>query len=147
MAKPDREIEHQLIQDVEGSKFFHCTVEVSELFLCSSFGAYMLQLVHADYSTSDIYVTDYTSHPHLGIIAVGKSKGLEKCIARIRLSEEQRHIAESAVAGDFYIIRKLRLKYSPTEECFRGFLGGNEKLIQALNRYNTDNEHLNRLLR
>ena len=109
----------------------------------------MLQLIHADYGTSDIYVTDYTSHPRLGIIAPGKSwsKGLEKCIARIRLSEQQRHIAESAVVGDFYIIRKLRLKYSPTEECFRGFLGGTERLIQALNRNNTDNEHLNGLLR
>ena len=112
-------------------------------------GAYMLQLVHANYNTSDIYVTDYTSHPRLGIIAVGEpwSKGLEKCLARIRLSEEQRHIAESAVAGDFYSIKKLRLKYSPTEECYRGFLGGTERLIQVLNPNKTDNEHLNGLLR
>lgn len=112
-------------------------------------GAYMLQLVHADYSTSDIYVTDYTSHPRLGIIAAGEpwSKGFEKCLVRIRLSEEQRHIAESAVAGNYYIIKKLRLKYSPTEECFRGFLGGTERLIQMLNPKNTDNEHLNGLLR
>jgi hypothetical protein len=110
---------------------------------------YAIQLVHADYGTSDIYVTDYTSHPRLGIVAVGKpwSKGLEKCIARIRLSEQQKHIAESAVVGDFYIIKKLRLKYSPTEECFRGFLGGTEKLIQGLNRNNTDNVHLNGLIR
>jgi hypothetical protein len=96
-------------------------------------------------------VTDYTSHPRLGIIAAGKpwSKGLEKCIARIRLSEQQSHIAESAVPGDFYIIRKLRLKYSATdpEECFRGFLGGTERLVQVLNRNDTDNEHLNNLLR
>ena len=112
-------------------------------------GAYMLQLVHADYSTSDIYVTDYTSHPRLGIIAAGEpwSKGFEKCLVRIRLSEEQRHIAESAVAGNYYIIKKLRLKYSPTEECFRGFLGGTERLVQMLNPKNTDNEHLNGLLR
>ena len=34
-AKPDTEIEHQLIQDAEDSKFFHCTVEVSEHPLCS----------------------------------------------------------------------------------------------------------------
>lgn len=109
----------------------------------------MLQLVRADYSASDIFVTDYTSHPRLGIIGAGEpwSKGLENCIARIRLSEEQRHIAESAVPGDFYTIRKLRLKYSPTDESFRGFLGGRERLIQVLNRNNTDNEHLNGLLR
>ena len=149
LAKPDGEIGHQLIKDVEGSKFFHCTVEVSEHSLCSFLGAYMLQLVHADYSKSDIYVTDYTSHPRLGIIAAGKpwSKGLEKCIAKIRLSEQQSHIAESAAAGNFYLIRKLRLKYSPTEECFRGFLGGTERLIQMLNQNKTDNEHLNSLLR
>ena len=112
-------------------------------------GAYMLQLVHANYNTSDIYVTDYTSHPRLGIIAISEpwSKGLEKRLFRIRLSEEQRHLAESAVAGDFYSIKKLRLKYSPTEECVRGFLGGTERLIQMLNPKNTDNEHLNGLLR
>lgn len=94
-------------------------------------------------------MTDYTSHPRLGIIAAGEpwSKGLEKRIARIRLSEQQRHIAESAVVGGFYIIRKLRLKYSPTEECFRGFLGGTERLMQLLNPNNKDNEHLNGLLR
>jgi hypothetical protein len=33
LAKPDTEIKHQLIQDAEASKFFHCTVEVSEHFL------------------------------------------------------------------------------------------------------------------
>ena len=129
--------------------FFTVLLRSANIFLCSFLGAYILQLVHADYSTSDIYVTDYTSHPRLGIIAAGKSwsKGLEKCIARIRLSEQQRHIAESAVVGDFYNIKKLRLKYSPTEESFRGFLGGTERLIQALNRNNKDNEHLNGLLR
>ena len=45
LAKPDTEIEHQLIQDAEASKFFHCTVEVSEHFqfyLCSFWVAYML---------------------------------------------------------------------------------------------------------
>lgn len=118
-------------------------------FLCSFWVLiFLLQLVHANYGSSDIFVTDYTSHPRLGIISAGEpwSKGLEKCIARIRLSEQQRHIAESAVPGDFYIIRKLRLKYSPTEECFRGFLGGTERLIQVLNRNNKDNEHLNGLL-
>ena len=110
---------------------------------------YAIQLVRADYSKSYIFVTDYTSHPRLGIIAAGEpwSKGLENCISKIRLSEEQRGITESAVAGDFYIIRKLRLKYSPTDDCFRGFLGGSERLIQVLNRNNTDNEHLNGLLR
>ena len=94
-------------------------------------------------------MTDYTSHPHLGIIAAGEpwSKGLERCIAKIRLSQEQRDIIESGVPGDIYIIRKLRLKYSATDECFRGFLGGNEKLIQMLNPNNTENEHLNGLLR
>ena len=109
----------------------------------------MLQLVHADYSASDIFVTDYTSHPRLGIFAAGEqwSKGLENRIAKIRLSEQQKHIAESAVAGDFYTIKKLRMKYSPTDGCFRGFLGGTEKLIQVLNRNNKDNEHLNALLR
>ncbi|KAF8798203.1 hypothetical protein BYT27DRAFT_7123725 [Phlegmacium glaucopus] len=129
----DTEIAHQLIQDVDDSKFFHCTVE----------------LVHAAYSTSDIYVTDYTSHPSLGIIATDEpwSKGLDNCLARIRLSDEQRHVAESAVAGSFYSVKKLRLKYSPTEGCFRGFLGGTERLIQVLNPNRTDNEHLNGLLR
>ena len=109
----------------------------------------MVQLVHANYSTSDIFVTDYTSHPRLNVIAAGEpwSKGLENCIARIRLSDQQKHIAESAVPGDFYFIRKLRLKYSPTEECFRGFLGGSERLIQMLNQNNTDNEQLKSLLR
>lgn len=111
--------------------------------------AYMLQLVHASYSTSDIYVTDYTSHPRLGIIGVDEpwSKGLENCLARIRLSEQQKRVAESAIAGNFYSIKKLRMKNSPTEQCFRGFLGGTEKLIQALNPNKTDNEHLNGLLR
>jgi hypothetical protein len=150
-AKPDTEIEHQLIKDAEGSKFFHCTVEVGENFFNVHLGCsfFWVQLVHANYSKSDIYVTDYTSHPSLGIIAAGESwsKGLENRIAKIRLSEQQRHIAESAVPGNFYVIRKLRLKYSATEESFRGFLGGNERLIQALNRNNTDNEHLNGLIR
>lgn len=110
-------------------------------------GTYILQLVHVADSTSDIYVTDYTSHPRLGVIDKPWSKGLEKCLARIRLSEEQRHIAESATAGSFYSISKLRLKHSPTEKCFRGFLGGTERLIQVLNPKKTDNEHLNALLR
>ena len=94
-------------------------------------------------------MTDYTLHPRLEIIAPGESwsKGLEKCIARIRLSEQQRHIAESAVPGDFLFIKKLRLKYSATENCFRGFLGGTERLIQVLNRNNADNEQLKSLLR
>ena len=39
LTKPDTEIEHQLIQDAEASKFFHCTVEVSEdCLLCSFLG-------------------------------------------------------------------------------------------------------------
>lgn len=114
-----------------------------------SLGAYIPQLIHAVYSTSDIYVTDYTSHHRLGKVTVNEawSKGLEKCLTRIRLSEEQRHIAESATVGSFYYIKKLRLKYSPTEECFRGFLGGSERLVQVLNPNKTDNEHLNALLR
>ena len=33
LATPDTEIEHRLIQDAEASKFFNCTVEVSEHFL------------------------------------------------------------------------------------------------------------------
>ena len=109
----------------------------------------MLQLVHVSYSTSHIYVTDYTSHPRLGITGADApwSKGLENCLAKIRLSDEQRHVAESAVAGNFYSIKKLRMKYSPTEQCFRGFLGGKERLIQVLNPNKTDNEHLNGVLR
>ena len=92
-------------------------------------------------------MTDYTSHPRLGIIDQPWCKGLDKCLARIRLSEEQKHVAESAVAGSFYSIKKLRLKYSSVERSFRGFLGGTERLIQVLNPNKTDNEHLNGLLR
>ncbi|KAJ3513748.1 hypothetical protein NLJ89_g2773 [Agrocybe chaxingu] len=75
------------------------------------------------------------------------AKDLSGRIVKITLSEEQKEVAESAVIGAFYSIRKLRLKYSVVEDCFCGFLGGNERLIVALNPNRTDNEHLNGLLR
>ncbi|KAF8163505.1 hypothetical protein B0H34DRAFT_695665 [Crassisporium funariophilum] len=135
-AKPDTDIKYCLIQDVEESKFFHCTVE-------------LVHTVRGSNQASHLYVTDYTSHPRLSTTTIGEtwSKGLEGYVVKILLSDEQQALAESALVGSFYSIRKLRLRYSAVDQCFRGFLGGNEKLVSPLHPSRTDNEHLNGLLR
>ncbi|KAF8969864.1 hypothetical protein BDZ97DRAFT_1793052 [Flammula alnicola] len=133
-ASAESEITYQLIQDIEEGKFFNCTVE----------------LLHAVPSTDQracIYVTDYTSHPRLTAVSEAWSQGHDGRTVKIMLSEEQQYIANCAITGSFYCIRKLRLRYSSVEECFCGLLGGNEKLVVPLNPNKTDNEHLNGLLR
>ncbi|CAA7271520.1 unnamed protein product [Cyclocybe aegerita] len=134
IAEPD--MQYQLVQDVVEAKFFHCAVVLLKAMLRKD-------------QTPCIYVTDYTSHPQLKNVIINEpwAKSLSGRIVKITLSEEQKEVAESAIIGAFYSIRKLRLKYSAVEDCFCGFLGGNEKLIVALNPNRTDNEHLNGLLR
>jgi len=75
------------------------------------------------------------------------SQGLEGRILKIRLSDDQKHIAESPSIGSFYAFRKLRLKFNTVEDQFCVYLGGTEKLIVMQNPDNTNNEHLNGLLR
>jgi hypothetical protein len=68
-------------------------------------------------------------------------------ILKIYLVDGQKSMAEMVVAGSFCSIRKLRWKYSHVDGCIRAQLGGTERLIAILNPNNTNNEHLNGLLR
>lgn len=92
-------------------------------------------------------MTDYTAHPNLPTVNEPWSAGLERCIVKIALSDEQTDIAKSPSIGSYYAIRKLRLRHSTVDNCFRGSLGGHQKLVTLLNTKKTDNEHLNGLLR
>lgn len=109
----------------------------------------LLHLVNRPGHSPCLYVTDYTSHPRLtaNVASSPWSRGLEKRIIKIFLSEEQQHVVNAISTGSYYCIRKLRLKHSPLEQGYCGFLGGSEKLLVLLNPNKTDNEHLNGLLR
>jgi len=98
---------------------------------------------------SFIYVTDYTSHPGLEALSVDEpwARGLKGKIVKVFLQEAQKDMAESAVVGSFYCLRKMRLKMSPLEGCLVCTLGGTEKLVIAVNPNNPGNSNLNGLLR
>ncbi|KIM48825.1 hypothetical protein M413DRAFT_21140 [Hebeloma cylindrosporum] len=135
-TKTESATAYQLIQDITEGKFFNCTVE-------------LLHLVNRPEHSPCLYVTDYTLNPQLTANVANSpwSRGLQKRIIKIFLSQEQRHVVDSVSIGSYYCIRKLRIRHTELEQGYCGFLGGNEKLLVPLNPNKTDNEHLNGLLR
>ncbi|KJA18611.1 hypothetical protein HYPSUDRAFT_89942 [Hypholoma sublateritium FD-334 SS-4] len=130
----ESDIRHQLIQDVEEGKFFHCTVEVLHVDLVSK-------------NRPCIYVTDYTPNPRLASASLPGLRALQGRIVKIVLSGEQQEMAKVLSTGSYYCIRKLRMKHSSLEDHFCGLLGGTEKLVIQLSANNLANENINGLLR
>lgn len=98
---------------------------------------------------SAIYITDYTSHPLLVDSNIEESwaTGLKGFVAKIMVWDSQSEMAQFLRTGDYYMIKKLRLRYNIALCQFQGFLGGFEKLIHMLDPENTQNEHLVALIK
>ncbi|KAF9014016.1 hypothetical protein BDQ17DRAFT_435738 [Cyathus striatus] len=136
----DGGFEHQLIRDVVADKFFNCSVEILHVELA-------LDAEKGDLP-SYIYVTDYTKHSDISFNP-GDLKGsipwpdnLEGRVVKIAMLGKQAAMAKYVVVGSYYLIKKLRLKYTTVGRELRGWLGGGEKLICQLRADNVELQSL-----
>ncbi|KAG2116402.1 hypothetical protein DEU56DRAFT_748325 [Suillus clintonianus] len=125
----------KLIEDVdEEVTFFHCTVEV----------------LHVDLASAEeplVYVTDYTFNPSLINPAEPApwALGLDRRVVKITLEGGQKGRARDLQLGAMYRIKNLRLiKRAGIKGAF-GRLGGDERLIIAVN--DLEKEEVKALLR
>lgn len=105
--------------------------------------------MHVDYNPHGVsycYITDYTHHLDLPIMAEAWARGLERRIVKVVLWDGQIEMAKNIEVGSYYTIRNLRLSQSTAGDQFQGRLGGSERLINKLRTGDSANERLATLL-
>ncbi|KAJ7685524.1 hypothetical protein DFH06DRAFT_1289373 [Mycena polygramma] len=113
-----KDVEIKLIEHGQDRDFMDCLVE----------------LLHTDKSKNAIYVTDYTAHPRIPAIKEPWAVGLDGCVLKVVLYDQQIARIQDLVVGQYYTLINLRLKQaSSSAQDFRGALGGSELLILPVN--------------
>jgi hypothetical protein len=129
----------KLIEAVDGEVgFFHCTVEVGRIKTSCFTLSSALQALHVDLASAEgpiFYVTDYTfNHDLLNPREpVPWALGLDRRIVKIVLEDGQKERARDLQPGAMYRIKNLRLIKRPGVKGAFGRLGGDERLIIAVN--------------
>jgi hypothetical protein len=110
----------------------------------------IVHVVHGDKGPSYLFVTDYTVHEYGPRLKTEElttwAQGLEGRIFKIWLRDAQAEMGRRVDIGDFYRIKKVRMKKGSGENTFVGLIGGSERLIHKLNVKGTENEDLRALL-
>ncbi|KAI0780559.1 hypothetical protein BD413DRAFT_5316 [Trametes elegans] len=127
------EFPHQLIAKAEENRHFCATVQVVHLS------------PKDDYTY--LYVTDYTARTDIVPVSASIAPPtFADRVLRVELKDAQVDIAKMLMAGDYVVLRNLRLRPSGGSNLLSGRLGGDQRLITKLNPKANGNAELRALL-
>ncbi|KAJ7177520.1 hypothetical protein C8R43DRAFT_1118508 [Mycena crocata] len=79
-----------------------------------------------------IYVTDYSRHEKFGPVNKPWAQGLDGCVLKVALDDEQQDILQSVEPGRYYQLLHLRLESSHPQGLLMARLGGPGRLTRPL---------------